>query len=80
EGVEKEQAFDTEGKPVLDVHGNPVFNHLYAGDLLENRDHIDTDMFYGFDFDSTMLRVAASDARRETARHSLPRYIKPKLY
>ncbi|WP_234912420.1 class I SAM-dependent DNA methyltransferase, partial [Vibrio anguillarum] len=24
EGVEKEQAFDIEGKPVLDVHGKPV--------------------------------------------------------
>ncbi|MEF1167561.1 class I SAM-dependent DNA methyltransferase [Vibrio campbellii] len=59
EGVEKEQAFDIEGKPVLDVHGNPVFNHLYAGDMLENRAHIDYDMFHGFDFDSTMLRVAA---------------------
>ncbi|BBL92012.1 DNA methyltransferase [Vibrio rotiferianus] len=34
-------------------------NLLYSGDLLENRTHIDTDMFHGFDFDSTMLRVAA---------------------
>ncbi|EGR0604829.1 N-6 DNA methylase [Vibrio cholerae] len=34
-------------------------NLLYSGDLLENRAHIDTDMFHGFDFDSTMLRVAA---------------------
>ncbi|MBF4333441.1 SAM-dependent DNA methyltransferase, partial [Vibrio anguillarum] len=49
EGVEKEQAFDIEGKPVLDVHGKPVFNYLYAGDLLENRAHIDYDMFHGFD-------------------------------
>ncbi len=59
EGTEKEQAFDSEGKPVLDVHGEPVFNYLYAGDKLKNRHHIDTDMFHGFDFDSTMLRVAA---------------------
>ncbi|AXN34591.1 type I restriction-modification system subunit M [Vibrio coralliilyticus] len=59
EGTDKEQAFDAEGKPVLDVYGEPVFNYLYAGDKLENRHHIDTDMFHGFDFDATMLRVAA---------------------
>ncbi|MBJ6881711.1 SAM-dependent DNA methyltransferase, partial [Vibrio cholerae] len=59
QGVEKEQVFDNDGKPVLDVYGNPVFNTLYAGDLLSNRWHIDEDMFHGFDFDSTMLRVAA---------------------
>ncbi|EPO3037304.1 N-6 DNA methylase [Vibrio cholerae] len=59
QGVEKEQVFDNDGKSVLDVYGNPVFNTLYAGDLLSNRWHIDEDMFHGFDFDSTMLRVAA---------------------
>ncbi|RAH35725.1 HsdM family class I SAM-dependent methyltransferase, partial [Vibrio vulnificus] len=59
QGVEKEQVFDNDGKPLLDVYGNPVFNTLYAGDLLSNRWHIDEDMFHGFDFDSTMLRVAA---------------------
>jgi type I restriction enzyme M protein len=33
---------------------------IYTGDLLEeHRDHIRTDMFHGFDFDATMLRVAA---------------------
>ena len=33
---------------------------LYSGDLLhEHRQHVDTDMFHGFDFDATMLRIAA---------------------
>lgn len=33
---------------------------IYSGDLLEkHRKHIRTDMFHGFDFDATMLRVAA---------------------
>jgi len=33
---------------------------LYAGDLLgEHRQHIDNDMFHGFDFDATMLRIAS---------------------
>ena len=32
---------------------------IYTGDLLEPyRDHIDGDMFYGFDFDVTMLRIS----------------------
>lgn len=32
----------------------------YTGDLLaEHRKHVDTDMFHGFDFDATMLRIAA---------------------
>ena len=32
----------------------------YTGDLLaEHRTHVDTDMFHGFDFDATMLRIAA---------------------
>ena len=32
----------------------------YTGDLLElHRDHIRSGMFYGFDFDATMLRIAA---------------------
>lgn len=46
------------GKPLLDDHGNPV--RSYPGDQLEEyREHIDRDMFNGFDFDSTMLRIAA---------------------
>lgn len=33
---------------------------IYSGDLLlEHRDHVDKDMFHGFDFDATMLRIAA---------------------
>ncbi|GAB3518554.1 type I restriction-modification system subunit M [Photobacterium alginatilyticum] len=59
EGIEQEQLFDTEGKPMLDSEGKSMFNTLYSGDLIENRAHIDHDMFHGFDFDSTMLRVAA---------------------
>ena len=32
---------------------------LYSGDLLEKyRPHIETEMFHGFDFDATMLRIA----------------------
>ena len=33
---------------------------IFSGDLLEPyRDHIQNEMFHGFDFDSTMLRIAA---------------------
>lgn len=33
---------------------------IYTGDLLEeHRDHIRSSMFHGFDFDATMLRIAA---------------------
>jgi type I restriction enzyme M protein len=33
---------------------------IYTGDLLEDyREHIQNDMFHGFDFDSTMLRIAS---------------------
>lgn len=33
---------------------------IYTGDLLEPyRDHIQSDMFHGFDFDATMLRIAS---------------------
>ncbi|WP_085298905.1 type I restriction-modification system subunit M [Cognaticolwellia mytili] len=69
EGIEREPLFITEedgssediGKPMLDIHGKQVENVLYSGDLIEpeDRKHIDTDMFHGFDFDATMLRVAA---------------------
>ena len=69
EGIERESIFITEdegknsdaGKPLLDVYGKQVENVLYSGDLItpEARKHIDTDMFHGFDFDATMLRVAA---------------------
>ena len=61
EGVEKEPLFNPDGTPLLDNDGKPMFNIIYTGDLLnpENRRHIDYRMFNGFDFDSTMLRVAA---------------------
>ena len=39
-----------------DEEGHPI----YSGDLLDPyRDHIQNDMLHGFDFDSTMLRIAA---------------------
>jgi type I restriction enzyme M protein len=60
DGIHKEPAIDENGQPLLDVNGKPVENTLYTGDLLgEHRQHIDTDMFHGFDFDATMLRIAA---------------------
>ena len=57
--VEREPVFDDEGKPLLDANGKAVENVLYSGDKITDRDHIDNDMFHGFDFDATMLRVAA---------------------
>ena len=45
---------------VTDEKGEQIEQVLYTGDLLgEHRKHIDTDMFHGFDFDATMLRIAA---------------------
>ena len=50
------------------VHNQMVANErgeleeqkVFSGDLLgEYRQHIDTDMFHGYDFDATMLRIAA---------------------
>ena len=50
------------------VHTETVINEkgeeqqvkIYSGDLLvEHRDYVNTDMFHGFDFDTTMLRIAA---------------------
>lgn len=61
EGVEQEPLFDEQDKPLLDANGKQQVNMLYSGDLIspEQRAHIDSDMFHGFDFDATMLRVAA---------------------
>lgn len=40
--------------------GEPEEQFIYSGDLLgEYRTHVDYDMFHGYDFDSTMLRIAA---------------------
>ncbi len=42
------------------VHTDENGDQIYSGDLLEpHRDHIQTRMFHGFDFDATMLRIAA---------------------
>lgn len=45
---------------VEDEKGNLVEQTIYTGDLLhDHRKHVDSDMFHGFDFDATMLRIAA---------------------
>ena len=47
-----------EGIHEQEVEG--VKEKIYSGDLLEpHREHIQTNMFHGFDFDATMLRIAA---------------------
>lgn len=44
----------------LNDKGETETTTLYSGDLLgEHRQHIDHDMFHGFDFDATMLRIAS---------------------
>jgi type I restriction enzyme M protein len=48
----------TEGVHEQEVEG--AKEKIYSGDLLEpHREHIQTNMFHGFDFDATMLRIAA---------------------
>ncbi|HDS1199522.1 TPA: SAM-dependent DNA methyltransferase [Shewanella algae] len=45
---------------VSNEKGESVEQTIFLGDLLhEHRKHVDTDMFHGFDFDATMLRIAA---------------------
>jgi type I restriction enzyme M protein len=45
---------------VIDEKGQKQEFKTYSGDLLlEHRDHVDKNMFHGFDFDATMLRIAA---------------------
>ena len=45
---------------VTNEKGDEIEQKVYLGDLLhEHRAHVDSDMFHGFDFDSTMLRIAA---------------------
>jgi len=45
---------------VTNEKGEEEEQTVYTGDLLaEHRKHVDTDMFHGFDFDATMLRIAA---------------------
>lgn len=45
---------------VEDENGEEQEQVIYTGDLLaDHREHVDSDMFHGFDFDATMLRIAA---------------------
>ncbi len=45
---------------VINDKGETVVQQIYTGDLLhEHRHHVDRDMFHGYDFDATMLRIAA---------------------
>ncbi len=49
------RTYTSEGGKVV-IEGETV----YTGDLLEPyRDHVQTDLLWGFDFDATMLRIAA---------------------
>ena len=53
-----EEKDEQTGEGVKDDHGVPVL--VYPGDRLdEYRSHIQNAMFHGFDFDNTMLRIAA---------------------
>jgi len=53
-------ADDVYTETVIDENGNEQQETKYSGDLLlDNREHVDTDMFHGFDFDSTMLRISS---------------------
>lgn len=54
----EELEVDDDGAPVRDAHGNQVYH--YPGDLLHPyQEHLNSKMFHGFDFDATMLRIAA---------------------
>jgi type I restriction enzyme M protein len=60
EGTFTEVEKDENGEPALTAEGKAIEQTIYTGDLLaEHRKHVDTDMFHGFDFDATMLRIAA---------------------
>lgn len=51
---------DTIRETVIDENGEEQEQVIYTGDLLaDHREHVDRDMFHGFDFDATMLRIAA---------------------
>ena len=53
-----QDATDENGKVIIDEDGNPV--KFYPGDQLDPYlDHIKNEMLHGFDFDITMLRIAA---------------------
>jgi type I restriction enzyme M protein len=56
--LEKHTSVESRVDLGADEHGNPQY--IYGGDGLEPyRDHIQNRMFHGFDFDVTMLRIAA---------------------
>ncbi len=60
DGTFYEPLLDDAGNLVVDDKGKPMQQPFYTGDLLgEHRDHVDNNMFHGFDFDATMLRIAA---------------------
>ncbi len=53
-----DDATEEDGTPILDRRGKPV--KTYHGDLLTPyRDHIQQGLLTGFDFDQTMIRIAA---------------------
>ncbi len=59
--LEKYSSLDSiHTETVTNEKGELEQQQVFSGDLLgEYRDHVDTDMFHGYDFDSTMLRIAA---------------------
>ncbi len=60
EGTFTEVVTNENGDPALTAEGKKREQKLFTGDLLaEHREHVDSDMFHGFDFDATMLRIAA---------------------
>jgi type I restriction enzyme M protein len=51
---------NTSADGIIEHELNGKVEKIFTGDLLEPyRTHIQNDMFHGFDFDSTMLRIAA---------------------
>ena len=59
--LEKYSSLDSiHTETVTNEKGELEQQKVFSGDLLnEYRSHVDTDMFHGYDFDSTMLRIAA---------------------
>ena len=59
--LEKYSSLDSiHTETVTNEKGELEQQKIFSGDLLnEYRNHVDFDMFHGYDFDSTMLRIAA---------------------
>ena len=59
--LEKYSSLDSiHTETVTNEKGELEQQKIFSGDLLnEYREHVDFDMFHGYDFDSTMLRIAA---------------------